>query len=103
MIRKRLQNAYSDLARRISLALAPFTMTLLGAAFGMSISRVPSRKAVILVTLMVAFFLVSFFMGKAKDEYFYIATALYTVPHLLIIAASVLVLRKASRGIECLL
>ena len=59
---KNLNSSFSEIFRRISIALAAFTFTLMGAAFGMSIGRYHTQKGVYYVV--------------AKPRYIYLATFL---------------------------
>lgn len=90
----------SEITRRVSMALAPFTFTLMGAAFGINISRRKSRKLIYLPIILTTFFLTAFFTAKAADQYLYLASLLYSIPHLLIIVISLLVLKRVEKGIE---
>jgi len=99
-IKKNIHRSKSEIVRRISIAVATFTFTLMGLAFGLSISRHKSRKGVLVVICLAAFYLVSFFAAKAMAHQFIVSSALYLAPHLIIIFLSILVLRRVSKGIE---
>jgi lipopolysaccharide export system permease protein len=95
-----LNEARSEIFRRISLALAAFTFTLLGSTFGVEISRRRSKRGTFLALVLATTFLVCFFLGKNTAHNFQIAAIVYLLPHVLIIFSSVWMLRRISRGIE---
>lgn len=95
-----LNKCSSELVRRFSIALAPFSFTLLGAAFGIETGRAVTRKKILVVILMTAFFLLSFFAGKEYDHFFWLAFLLFFLPHIIILGASFFQLRRISRGFE---
>jgi lipopolysaccharide export system permease protein len=95
-----LQQCYSELSRRFSISLAPFTFTLMGAAFGAEISRRPSKRGIFLAVSLASIFLILFFTAKSIDHLFPLATATYFFPHLLIMTCSAAMLSRISKGIE---
>lgn len=98
--RAALAKTYSEGYRRLSMTLAPFTFTLLGATFGIRIGRGRSNRGIIAVVLLAAFSLAIFFMAKSLDKQALLSATLYLTPHLCIVLASMWVLRRASKGIE---
>jgi lipopolysaccharide export system permease protein len=99
-IKRSINRCYTEIFRRISLAMSVFTFTLMGAAFGVSISRQRSNKGVIYIICLATLFLVTYFTAKGMDHILSLPAALYFVPHILIIALSVWTLNRVSRGIE---
>jgi len=97
---KKIQKCDSELIRRSSLAIAPFTFTLLGIALGTHISRRQSRGRLILGTILAISTLISFFLAKEFDSLFYVATTLFLVPHLVIVLISWQALHRIKRGVE---
>ena len=97
-IKKSLNLCYSDISRRISIALAVFTFTLMGTAFGIQISRDPSKKGLFAVLSLATLFLICFFSAKGLEQIFWLATTLYMAPHLLILALSFWTLKRVSQG-----
>lgn len=95
-----LNRCYAEIIRRISLGIAAFTFTLMGLAFGVSISRTPSTKKILYVILLAGFYITAFFMGKGSDSNLPLAATLYLVPHLVIILLSLTVLYRVNRGIS---
>ena len=96
---KSIRQLYSEIARRISAGLSPITFTLLGLAFGMSVSRMKNSFQLIFPIGLAALYLICFFAAKAMDSKVLISSLLYLMPHLLIIAASLRKISKINRGI----
>lgn len=99
-IKRNINRCYSEIMRRTSIALAAFTFTLMGAAFGVSISRHRSRRGLLFVVCLAAFYLIAYFVAKGSDHLLAISFLLYTIPHMLIIALSIWTLKRVTRGIE---
>ncbi len=99
-IKSHLNKSLSEITKRLSIALAAFSFTLMGASFGINISRKRSNKSLYLAILLTTVYLVSFFVAKSMDHHRLIAALLYIVPHVLIIGAAILVLRRISKGME---
>jgi lipopolysaccharide export system permease protein len=89
---------YSEIARRISAGLAPFTFTLLGLCFGMSISRLKNKYSLAFPMGLAALYLTCFFAGKAFESQTILAYSLYLLPHFIIIAASIYKIENISKG-----
>ncbi len=90
----------SEMLRRFSASLAVFSFTLLGLAFGISISRNKSNLGIFYIVFFAALYLVSFFTAKSFDQAIISSTLLYLIPHVLICAASLWTLRKIAHGVE---
>jgi len=100
-LRRGIERSYAEIIRRLSLGMAVFTFTLMGAAFGMSIGRhAKAGKSVSIVIMLSALYLIAYFSAKGIEYRFLLASSLYLLPHLLIICLSIWTLRKISRGIE---
>jgi len=99
-IQRNLNRCYSEICRRISVALAAFTFTLMGASFGVRIGRKRSYKGIFLVIGLASLFLIAYFAAKGIDHLLISSTLLYMVPHLVIIIASLWMLSRATKGIE---
>lgn len=98
-LKREVAAVYSEIARRISLGLAAFTFTLMGATLGISISRNRSSRGIFLVIVLVALTLSAFFLAQGiKNPH--AASLLYIVPHLLIVGVSFWTLRRVVQGIE---
>ncbi len=95
---RRLEGSLSEIVRRFSIALAVFTFTLLGVAYGMVIDQTQTQRRILTVLTLSALFLVCYFAGKSFERYFYAAVCLYLLPHVLLIALSYRRLRRTSRG-----
>ncbi|MCP5469991.1 MAG: LptF/LptG family permease [Chlamydiales bacterium] len=88
----------SEVVRRFSVSFAAFTFTLLGASLGVQISRLRSRRSILLAALLSAFALLSFFIAHELDHLFYVSLALLIVPHILILASVFRALYRVQRG-----
>lgn len=97
---KSLNRVYSEMVRRISMGTAAFTFTLMGAAFGMSISRRPSNRGIFIVAIFAGLYLFSYFAAKGMDQNFYASALFYVVPQIIILVFSVIVLRRLDKGCE---
>lgn len=98
--KKEISRGYSEIIRRLSVAFAAFSFTLMGLSFGISISRNPSARPVVYVIILAALYLGAYFTAKGIDHLLPASTLLYTVTHALIILFSIRVLWKVSKGIE---
>ncbi len=99
-IERCINRCYTEIFRRLSVAMAVFTFTLMGAAFGISISRYKSNRSIIYIALLAALFLMAYFMAKGIDHLIEASTLLYFVPHVLIVMLSLFVLRRVAKGVE---
>jgi lipopolysaccharide export system permease protein len=99
-LRKEISRCYSEISRRFSSAISAFTFTLMGSAFGISISRGSSKRGTFTVIALAATFLISFFVAKNYDSIFSLSTLLYFAPHALITASSIWILKRITKGIE---
>lgn len=99
-IHRNINRGRSEILRRSSIAFAAFSFTLMGAAFGISISRNRSNRGVFYVLALATLYIVAFFSAKALDHHLLATTLLYFVPHLMIIFFSLLMLIRVSKGIE---
>ncbi|KAF3361404.1 Uncharacterized protein PHSC3_002035 [Chlamydiales bacterium STE3] len=98
-LQRDLNHSYSEILRRISAALAPFTFTLMGLGFGMNIGRKASPKRIFFAILLAAFYLISFFAAKGLGSHIEIALLLYLSPHLVIALLSLICMNRISKGI----
>jgi lipopolysaccharide export system permease protein len=89
-----------EIIRRISVALAVFSFTLMGIAFGMHVGRKRSATGTIVVMGLSTLYLAAFFTAKGMEHALIAAGLLYLLPHVVIIAASLWMLRKVSLGKE---
>lgn len=99
-LRHQVSMGFSEMARRGSLALAVLTFTLMGSAFGMSVGRGHSYRSLYTVIILATLFIVAFFTAKGLEKNWIAATALYMVPHGVIVITSLLFLNRMSRGVE---
>jgi lipopolysaccharide export system permease protein len=92
--------AQLEAARRLSIALAAFTFTFIGIAFGMEIGRQRTKKGIIWAICLAASFMVSFIVAKSLRHFPLAANLLYFLPHPLIILLCVRSLKRVSAGVE---
>lgn len=90
---------YLEIMRRISVALGVFTFTLMGIAFGANIGRNSSNRNILYVILLGTLYLIAFF-GAKEAHNLILGSLLYTLPHLIIIGASLWRLKRINHGIE---
>ncbi|MGM0440693.1 MAG: LptF/LptG family permease [Chlamydiota bacterium] len=98
--RRQVQVIISEIARRFSVTLATLTFTLMGCAFGIELSRTPTRKGVITVASLAFIYLLAFFTARGFDQNFPLAAFLYFAPHLAIIWLSLKNLKRVNQGLE---
>ena len=93
-----LANIYSEISRRLSVALAVFTFTLLGLTYGIQVSRLSSYLTIAYVIALAAFYIACFFIAKQLDHRFVISTLLQLGSQGILIGLSLRTLLKISRG-----
>jgi lipopolysaccharide export system permease protein len=94
------KSAQIEISKRISISLAAFTFTLIGLSQGMQISRNRSKKGIFWAIGMSALFLVCFIMAKSLRHSPMLVTAVYLLPHPLIIFISLRFLKSIREGVE---
>jgi len=99
-MQERIHCCYSEIVRRISSGMAVFTFTLMGASFGITISRHRSDRKVVWIIAIAAGYLATFFMAKGVAKNIVGSTALYIVPHFIIIAVSIWMLKRIAKGVD---
>ncbi len=95
-----LNKSQSEIVKRGSLAMAVFSFTFMGTAFGSHIGRRKTLSSLFLVIILATFYLISFFVAKGVDHQFFLASSFYLVPHLIIFLFSFIYLMRLSKGIE---
>ncbi|MDP1879897.1 MAG: LptF/LptG family permease [Parachlamydiaceae bacterium] len=95
-----LNRSRSEVIKRLSISLAVFSLTLMGCAFGLNISRKKTPKSLYFVIGLTTFYLISFFIAKSIEHNFFLAGALYLTPHIIIIIVSIYFIKRISKGIE---
>lgn len=98
--KKRFTRDIMEILRRSSLAFSILTFTIMGLTFGINISRKKTYKGIFIVISLAALFLSSYFIAKGLDYLLIPAISLYILPHVLILAFSVMALRRISQGVE---
>lgn len=97
--KRNINRSLTEIMRRVSIAIATFTFTLMGLAFGASISRLQSSRLFILIGLA-AFYLVAYFVAKSIEYQLIASFILYLVPHFIILLISMMKLHQLSKGVE---
>jgi len=95
-----VNRTYSEIIKRFSVALAVFSFTFMGCAFGINISRNNSNKGLFITIILSAFYLMAFFAAKSLSHNLIATTLLYLSPHLIIILLSLKNLLRLGKGIE---
>lgn len=88
-----------EIIRRISIGLAAFTFTLIGASFGIEIGRSQRKRGFFWAISLGCFFMLSFFVAKSLKNPA-LAAVIYILPHFIIGYFSLQSLKKVSGGIE---
>lgn len=97
-IKKSINKCINELQKRISAALAPFTFTLTGSAFGISLSRRPSNKRFLFALGIASLYLLCFFSAKGAEQNIFTSAAFYFLPHVFMVLVSFRILRKIIKG-----
>lgn len=71
----------SEGLRRLSMALEPFTLAILGLSFGVYFGRHKPIVSVFLMLLLLALSLITLFLGKSFDKSVAASVLIYIVPH----------------------
>lgn len=95
--KRQLAKCYSEMTRRITLALSVISFSLLGMSYGISIGRATKKRHLSLVSLT-ALFLVCYLGGKALETHILASCTLYLIPHAVIIFAAIKQLLRIQRG-----
>jgi lipopolysaccharide export system permease protein len=92
------KKAKVEMARRISLSLALFSFTLLGAAFSVQVGRTASKKRLATALSLALLLMISYLFGKECKTNLSLALSILFAPHLLIWIASFRQLFRINRG-----
>jgi lipopolysaccharide export system permease protein len=98
--KKKALASHVEILRRITLALATFSFTFLGAAFGYEQTRNPSKKGLFIALFLALTVLMSYLLGKELKSHPLMAIFAFLAPHPLIWIGSSLQLRQISRGLR---
>lgn len=88
----------TEIFRRGTLALAVFSLTILGLSFSIQVGRAPSKKPLVLSFSLCLLLMMSFFFGKELKNSPLLSFTFFIFPHLLIWILSSLRIRQISRG-----
>lgn len=91
--------AYVEILRRVTLSISVFSLTLLGAVFGMEQGRVKTRKGGITALTLTLAVLVFYLLGKELKLHSELAAYVFLFPHPVIWLACSIQLWRISRGL----
>jgi lipopolysaccharide export system permease protein len=90
--------SYQEIARRLTLALAAFTFTVIGVAYGLEIGRTRSKKALFWALSLAALFMICFLMAKSMKHSLLAPILCYLLPHPVIFGFCFFHFRKIAEG-----
>lgn len=93
-------SAELEIARRASIALAAFTFTFIGIAYGMQLGRIRSKKGIAWAIGLALFYMVCFIGAKSMRHSTLMPILFYLLPHPLILFLSLRTLKNVARGVE---
>jgi lipopolysaccharide export system permease protein len=93
-----LNRSQSEIMRRLSIAIAVFSFTMMGTAFGISLNRRRSYLPLYCAIALTTLYLMAFFAAKGNEHQKWLAAQLFLLPHLIIITASLYSLRRVAKG-----
>lgn len=99
-LKTQLNRSLSEITKRFSIAVAVFSFTLMGTTFGIHIGRRRHYYSLYFAIALTTLYLVAFFVAKGVDHQRWLAATLYLAPHILIICASMIILKRVAKGIE---
>jgi len=99
-LKRSINRGYAEIFHRLSISIAVFTFTLMGAAFGINIGRHGTNRGIVYVIGLASLYIVAFFSAKALENQMFTASLLYFIPHVIIITLSLYMLTRLSKGIE---
>lgn len=99
-LKRSMNRGYAEIFRRLSISIAVFTFTFMGAAFGINIGRHGTNRGIVYVVGLASLYIVAFFSAKALENQLVTASLLYFIPHVIIITLSLYMLTRLSKGIE---
>ncbi len=94
------RKASIELCKRLSFALTALSFVMIGAIFGLHISRGRSRKGLFLVISLCMMTFAFFLTARSLSKRSYMPVLLYILPHPILYAAGKIYVRRLSRGIE---
>lgn len=94
------QRTLVELARRLSLSLSAFTMTAVGAVFGIEVGREKKKRGIIFATFFAAFILFSFISAKSFQYSGMKSSLCHFLPQVLTLIFCLTHLQRTMRGAE---
>ena len=95
-----LGKGHLEIVRRLSFAIAAFTFTFIGTAFGMDIGRDRKKRGIYSAIILACFTLICFLTAKSIRHSPYASIVIFLLPHPIVILSCFTYLRRISRGIE---
>lgn len=92
--------SFQEIARRLSLGLAPITFTLIGLGFGMEIGRRQTSKSIIWAIALAGCYMIAFVAARSMKHSLCPSILCYLLPHPLIWLISFGAFYKIGRGLE---
>lgn len=89
-----------EIVRRISFAIAAFTFTFIGAAFGMDIGRDRKKRGIFTAIILASLTLICFLTAKSIKHSPYTSIVIFLLPHPIVLYSCLAYIRRISRGIE---
>lgn len=89
-----------EISRRLTLAIAAFTFTFIGVAFGMEIGRKSTKKRILWAFALATFFMVCFVSAKSIRHNPFASCIVYLLPHPIIAFFCLQSIRRVSEGFE---
>jgi len=97
---KALRRFRIECARRLSLALCSFTLTILGGIYGMQIGRKAKKKGLLYAAIIAALLLFAFAAGQSFHQNAMHAALCYLIPHPIAWGFGLHYFRRRGRGLE---
>ena len=97
-LKEQLSRSLSEITKRISIALAVFSFTLLGTSFGLFVTRQPKKYSLFITIALTTFYLLLFFIARGVDHHYLLASFFYLFPHLVIVVAATFRLSQVAKG-----
>lgn len=92
--------ASQEIARRLSLGLAPLSFTLIGLGFGIEIGRNPKLRRLLIAIGLACFYMVCFVAARSMKHSPLPSVLCYLLAHPVILLFSLYAIYKRSRGFE---
>jgi lipopolysaccharide export LptBFGC system permease protein LptF len=98
--KKKIAKISTECSRRIAIGFSAFSFTYLGIAFGIDISRVKSKRKILIAALLALFIFSTFALAKSTKTHSLYFCLIYLLPQVLPLIIAKKTITKVSRGIE---